>query len=270
MNTGRTVDRPSNALLERANQNRRRRRTVYTSLVAAILLVVVLSFLAPGVRLDVRSSTSSRPLLKPEAQYQQAVNEAVRASVFNRSKLTFSDADIEDAMLKKFPELGAVRASTPVFGDKPVVTVEAAEPALELMSQNGTFVIDTTGKAVILISNLPDPSALHLPLVVDQTGSLVTLNKSVLPATEVAFIREIIAQLSAKGFKASRVTLPKAANEVDVSLQGRAYTVKFNTQSSTARQQAGTFLATIKQLQNQHTIPAQYVDVRVEGRAYYK
>jgi hypothetical protein len=45
--------------------------------------------------------------------------------------------------------------------------------------------------------------------------------------------------------------------------------VKFNVQSN-AREETGTFLAAKNYLDGQHTVPHQYIDARVTGRAYYK
>jgi hypothetical protein len=64
--------------------------------------------------------------------------------------------------------------------------------------------------------------------------------------------------------------LPPAASELDVQLNGRPYFVKFNLQSNNPRGEAGTFLATIAQLSRQNIVPGHYVDVRVDGRAYYQ
>ncbi len=66
------------------------------------------------------------------------------------------------------------------------------------------------------------------------------------------------------------MTLPVGTSELDVRLAGQPYSVKFNLESGTARQQAGTFLATESKLKSQNVTPAEYIDVRVDGRAYYK
>jgi hypothetical protein len=271
VNTGRTPDRPSNAVLERASRNRQRRRVVYTSMAGLIALLFLISVLTPHAKLVMESTPASKPLLKSDAQYSQAADQAVSDSLLNRSKLTLNASRIDTELLGQFPELSDVHVSAPVIGSKPVVTLTAATPALQLMTGNGgTFVIDTTGKAVVLVSNVSNPAALHLPLVVDKTNLPVKLGQPALSESSVAFMREIVAQLAAKHVNVSKLTLPAAANEIDASLQGRAYTVKFNTQSSSARQQAGTFLAVVTRLDKLHTQPSQYVDVRVEGRAYYK
>jgi hypothetical protein len=65
------------------------------------------------------------------------------------------------------------------------------------------------------------------------------------------------------------MVLPVQTNELDVNLAGQSYFVKFDLQENDPRQQAGTFLATIASLKSQNITPTKYVDVRVDGRAYY-
>jgi hypothetical protein len=91
-----------------------------------------------------------------------------------------------------------------------------------------------------------------------------------LPAASVGFIQTVIAQLAAKQFVVSGMTLPAAASELDAQLAGQPYFVKFNLESDNPRGEVGTFLATIAQLRRQNIVPAKYVDVRVDGRAYYQ
>ena len=79
-----------------------------------------------------------------------------------------------------------------------------------------------------------------------------------------------MAQLTAKQYTISALTLPAGTSELDASLSGLPYIVKFNLQATNARQQVGTFLATAGRLSSQHITPAKYVDVRVDGRAYYQ
>ncbi|MGH7241431.1 MAG: hypothetical protein ACREGB_03995, partial [Candidatus Saccharimonadales bacterium] len=66
------------------------------------------------------------------------------------------------------------------------------------------------------------------------------------------------------------MALPPAAYELDVKPAGVGYFVKFNMHEDTARQQAGTFLAVRERLVSQGVTPGSYIDVRLDGRAYYK
>jgi hypothetical protein len=133
-----------------------------------------------------------------------------------------------------------------------------------------SFVVDENGKALIAAARVPDLAALKLPVVNDESGIRLTEGKTVLSGSAVSFMRVILAELSAQNVSMQRLTLPAATSELDVYPIGVQYYVKFNLQSQTALQQVGTYLATIEKLREQGITPAQYIDVRVDGRAYYK
>jgi hypothetical protein len=66
------------------------------------------------------------------------------------------------------------------------------------------------------------------------------------------------------------MTLPPAASELDVQIVDQPYFIKFNLENDDPRQQVGTYIATQAYLTSQHITPAHYIDVRVDGRAYYE
>jgi hypothetical protein len=67
----------------------------------------------------------------------------------------------------------------------------------------------------------------------------------------------------------SSLTLPKTAQELDLRTKDRPYYVKFYL-GGDALLQAGQFLATRRQFDTSNTQPAEYLDVRVEGKIFYK
>jgi hypothetical protein len=86
----------------------------------------------------------------------------------------------------------------------------------------------------------------------------------------VSFIKTVAAQLSAQHIGVKAMVLPPAADELDVYLAGQPFYGRFNLETGTALQQTGTFVAVWRQLQGQGTTPRDYIDVRIDGRAYYK
>lgn len=86
----------------------------------------------------------------------------------------------------------------------------------------------------------------------------------------MAFIQTVLYQLQQKHIVVTMLVLPAASREFDLYIDGARYYGKFNLASDTARQQAGTFLATKHYLEGKGLAPQEYIDVRVDGRAYYK
>ncbi len=241
-----------------------------------VLLLVVLICVVNALSLSTNprvlplTSGTDIGLLHQTAIYQQAASQLLGSSVWNRNKLTVNISQINRAMLDRFPELSHVSVTLPLLSQRPIVYVQTARPALILVTRDGSFVISDSGKALLSTSSLAPDTDLRVPLITDQSGLTVSLNHQALSSDDMRFVQTLIGQLSARHFSVSSMLLPNATSELDVRLAGQPYAVKFNLQSGEARQQVGTFLATQAKLQSQNIIPAQYIDVRVEGRAYYQ
>lgn len=210
-------------------------------------------------------------LLHNEKTYEAAVNRYLDSSIWNGNKLTVNTTAVSTHLQHDFPELTSVSVALPLVGHRPVVYIRAAAPRMLLMTTSGqSFVIDENGKALIAGARLPNLATLKLPVVSDESGITITEGKTVLSSSAVSFIQIVLAELSAQQVALQRLTLPAATSEVDVYPSGVPYYVKFNMQSDTALQQTGTYLATLARLREQGITPAQYIDVRVDGRVYYK
>ena len=242
--------------------------------------LLVLSLLVLGVYL---MTLSTEPVVRPLSDtdglfirsgdvYASAAEETLSSSLWNRSKLTVDPQSVESAMEKEFPELASVNVVVPFFGNRPVIYLEPAKPALILTALNGNYVLDETGKVLMNQANVPAGFKMpNLPVVADQSNLKAELNESAITEDDVQFIKAIVGQLNAKGVKYEGLTLPAGASELDVKIAGKPYYVKFNMQDRKhAREQAGTFFATEQELTRKKITPSQYIDVRVEGRAYYR
>ncbi len=210
------------------------------------------------------------PLLHDKAVYQEAASQLLASSIWNRNKITVNTSSMNQQLQARFPELSDVSTTLPLLSKRPIIYIETAKPALILITRDGSFVVGQTGKALLLTANLPAHTSLSLPLVTDQSGLRVKLGSQALSSDDTSFIKTVIAQLSAKRIAVSSMLLPSATSELDVRIADHPYAIKFNLESGEARQQVGTFLATQAKLDSQHVVPAQYIDVRVEGRAYYQ
>lgn len=238
--------------------------------IALVFSVVNIATLSPDTKVVSLTGNEATTFLHDESQYKNASDKLLTSSIWNKNKITVNVDQINKEIVKQYPELSSVNLSLPLLSKRPILYIQTAEPALVLNSQQGSFVIDNSGKALILKDNVPKSTDLALPIVNDQSGLKVNLNKQVLSSTNVSFIRTVVDQLKAKKYEVSTMTLPAAASELDVGLIGQPYIIKYNLRTNNAREQTGTFLATINKLQSQNITPAKYVDVRVNGRAYYQ
>lgn len=239
-------------------------------LVAVVASLTNVLSLSNTVRVVPLTDGANRSLLRPTKIYQEEIAQELSHSIWNDNKITFDSGSLSRYLLTQFPELSSVSVTVPLLAHRPVVYIEPAQPVLILIAGNGSFVVDSSGRT---LSTAINPAALDeptLPVVDDQNRFDVPINGQALSADNVSFIQTVVGQLAAKQFTVSTMSLAAGASELDVHLNGQPYFVKFNLESSNPRGEAGTFLATISQLHRQNITPTQYVDVRVDGRAYYK
>ncbi len=270
-NTGRNVQRESpQGRASKKSTFWLRRPSLLMAGMAALVLAAFMLSLSPQAKVVPVTAGGTTAVLRDTATYQVAANKLLGSSVLNRNKITIDTRKVSTGLAAQFPELAGASITLPLLAHKPVVYIEPAQPIFILAAHNGSFLIDRSGKAILLQDNVAAQALLKLPTVTDQSNLPVTLGHLVVPATSVKTIQAINAQLAAKGFQVTAMALPSAASELDVNLAGQPYFIKFSLQTDNARQQAGTFLATQSQLKKQNITPAHYIDVRVAGRAYYQ
>jgi hypothetical protein len=242
-------------------------------LVAGIVLIVcVLDILHLSTTPKVISltTTSNNYFLQPTSIYEVAATKLFKSSLLNDNKLTINTSDIKQKLQQQFPELSDVSITLPLMSHRPIVYIAPTTPSVVLSTVSGSFVLDNNGKALIRADAVADLSKLGLPTVVDQSGLAVKADEVALPSNSVAFIQSVVAELHAKAIPVNGLTLPAAAYELDIKPSGVGYFVKFNLHSTNVLQQVGTYLAVRTRLASQNITPASYIDVRLDGRAYYK
>ncbi len=240
-------------------------------LAAAAIAICFLYVLGvdPSPKVIQVSSTSVVPLYREAGVYQEAARTIISGSLLNYNKLTIDRQKVARELKGQFPELATAEVSLPLMGRRPVIHIAPKAPALILTSQQGGFVVDEQGVAIADVSKIVRLDKSNLPIVEDVTGVELEAGRAVLPASDVKFIREISRQFSNKGLTISSLSLPAVASELHVKLEGLQYYIKFDMLGD-ARQQAGTLFAVQQRLQAEGKLPAEYIDVRVHERAYYK
>lgn len=235
-------------------------------LIAASL--VYASILDPNPRLSVEE-TASAAILSDHSVYIAAAQGYLKESIFSRSKLLVDTKTIESKLLEEFPELRSATITIPLTGRRPILTLKAADPRLLLTTTDGNYIIDSAGWAVLKVADTELSSQLGLPTVQDATSLEINIGQVALTAREAAFISELNHQLAAKAVAIDSIILPPLANELHLRPTGQPYFVKFNMLED-ARQQAGAFLATQARLERDGLRATEYIDVRVEEKAFFK
>lgn len=238
---------------------------------ALLVCLVELLVLSANVKIMSADPDSQSYLLHNTASYAQAANQLFADSFTNRNKVTVNTDEIVEKLRAEFPELSDVSITLPLIGHRPIVYVQANRPALILVEDGQRLLLSRDGRVEARADRVSRSATQGLPVVSDQSGlSPQADGTTALSAAEVSFIQTVLFELQHSDVKPSTLSLPAAAQELDVSIASQPFILKFNMQSGTARQQAGTFLATWQYLKQQHIVPNKYIDVRVDGQAYYK
>ena len=270
LNTGRQIARSETAEQARAaSRFWRQRLGLGVLLLTSLICLGYISTLSTQPRIVV-ADASAGPGSKNTAQYETAAAEILSSSVFNQNKITISTTALAQRLAARFPELATVSVSLPLLTHRPVITITNNQPVLLLATADGSYALDSNGTALLTGAALSAVSDLHLPLITDESTVKAVVRQQALTADNVHFILTVVAQLKARHLAVDSLTLPAAASELDIRLAGQPYYVKFNLASNSSLQQLGTLLAVYDRLHDQQITPGQYIDVRVDGRAYYK
>jgi hypothetical protein len=268
VNLGRQAERQRTTPRKTMELMAQRTGLVALAVIILILIVNILS-LSPNPKIKLLDPSSQIQLTPTTtAEYQSAAKKALSGSILNSNKLTVDTEAVSNKLMDEYPDLVSVNVTVPLVSRQPTVYVEPSQPALVLVEPKASYEINTNGRA-IATSVSQQGFGKSLPVVVDQSGLNVAVHSQPLSANYVNFVLEVVGQLNAKGYTVSQMTLPNGTDELDASIAGQPYFVKFNLESNDPRQQAGTFLATINYLKSKNITPSKYVDVRLDGRAYY-
>ncbi len=238
------------------------------------LLVITASFIyilslstSPKVIIVNQQDQATQSLLRSADTYQQATQKILEGSIFNRSKVSINTTSVAHSLQEQFPEISEATVSLPLINRRPIVYIQITQPVFFLNKGNEIFAIDQQGRVIMKgDANLPKSNLIHIE---DQTSQAVEVSKPFLPARQVKFMQDIAAQLKNKGITDISFVLPPLPDVVYVKIKDRPYLVKMTFQND-PRLQAGTFLAVKDKLEADKITPAEYIDVRVDERAYYK
>lgn len=236
--------------------------------VSIIALLAYVSMLSHTPIVTIEADKDSRSLQRDKDVYADFISNTLKQGG-NRNKLTFNNQELSSTIQKQFPEVSEVEVSLPIIGKNPQIHLGISTPSFVLAGTSGAFYINKQGVPLVKLSDVVNKIS-DTPVVVDESGIAVYVGKQALPVETVEFISEVIRQLQIAGLETKSIVLPARANELQIQLKDRPYVVRFNTLGD-PRVQAGSYLAIRNKLKTgDRGVPEQYVDVRVEGRAYLK
>lgn len=214
--------------------------------------------------------TFAREEVWDASAYQSATQELLHQSWFNYAKPTVRAEAISRELQNQFPEIAHAEVRIALVERRPLVRITLREPKLLVVTpEDQVYMIDRHGQAFTAIEGSQIETG-DLPVVYDQIGGIaITAGEQALPKETVRFIEAVSLQFAEADIAIASIALPAVANELHVRPQGDDFVGKFDI-TSDARLQAGTFIATYNRLKRDNISPDEYIDARVQGRAYYR
>ncbi|MEO8862709.1 MAG: hypothetical protein ABI354_00095 [Candidatus Saccharimonadales bacterium] len=268
LNVGRKRQGPAALIAVTSSRIKRRHLpelVAWFAIVVAIMYSLTLQT-APRINVVSQPGTVSR---SPEV-YKDDVQSIWQSSFLNRSKLTVKTGDIRGGIQKQFPEIVDIDIELPLLGRRPAITLTTAAPAFVLSSTNGSFYVDRNGKVLALVKDVSKNNVGTLIKLIDETQTHATPGRRVVSQPAADYLIKLNQLLSSAHLNVDSITMPpKAANEADVRITGEAYFVKFLI-GSNEQQGVGALVAVQAKLDNDHVTPKEYIDLRVDEKAFYR
>lgn len=257
------------AVSERVRRVRSTGKVLISILIALVLLAAAAynATLQQEVSVSIAGKPEERLLLQNAKVYQDAVQRILAQKPAYRTKLTIDTDGINKQLLQDYPELSAADVSLPLIGRTPSLQLQPAPVAARLVASNGqSYVLSSDGRA---ISTNVDAAPVSSPMLTDQSGVVVSVGAQVLPRDDMRFITRLQYQLASQDLKIESMLLPAAGRQLHIKLDGKSYVVKFSF-AGDVLQQVGAYRSVQKKLDRDGITPAEYIDVRVGDRSYYK
>ena len=232
-----------------------------------ILIVVLIAALVYSLILIPEPAViASSQAYRSSSQYASLLKSDF-SGLSNKNKISFNETAVVNRIQQQFPEVSAARVELPFFSEQPKVRLLISPPAFKIKSSGKIYIVDEQG--VVVTDQYGQSRFANLPIVEDQSGFRATVGKPVLSSAAAGFIGSVIKQCRRAKVPLAIMTLPPIPQEFNLRTNDEPYYVKFYL-GGDPNIQSGQFLAARQKFSQAHITPAQYLDVRVAGKIFYK
>ena len=251
----------------RKTTKRGRTRKYLIRLLDSVLIILLLAGLAYSLLVKSTPQIQLNDSTYHSAADYQAVAAKQLGSLKNRNKITLNEQSVIDALQAKFPEIASASLELPIFSETPIIHLTVAKPNFFLSNNGQDYIIDSEGVATNVANKLPQIK--NLTTLSDQSGFTARPGQQVLSAQSVSFINNLLVQTNRASVPVKSLVLPPQAEELDLRTTDQSYYVKFYLGGDPILQ-TGQLLAARHNFAQSGKQPAEYLDVRVPGKVFYK
>lgn len=203
---------------------------------------------------------------RSDSQYKEAAAKYLQP-LKNQNKITVDESEVTEGIMRSFPEVDTASVRLPIIGQTPRIEIAVSPPSLFLHSQGKVFILDERGRIIGLAGDFPRVKGLQT--VKDESGFTAETGKQILNSSATTFIKLLSAQMKKSNVAIESLSLPAVAYELHFRPAGSSYYVKFFLNGEPS-QQIGQFLSARQHFSANNINPAEYLDVRVQGKIFYK
>lgn len=241
-------------------------RQHWFGLIAAIVLVVSSVYI---ITLSMTPQvTVNGTVYRATTEYNQLAQSALKSNVLNVLKPTLQRAAIEKRLKEQIPEAKTVQVSSPLLGRRANVVITMDEPAA-VMKQGNTQDLIVSERGRLLLAATQSKGTTDLPVIINNTGVTGKAGEQFLRPDDMRSLLQLMQQVKLSGSSASFVLPPQTREIIMLEPSRGVYQVRFLF-GDTMLQQFGAMRATQKKLQELGQTPAEYMDVRLGNKVFYK
>lgn len=247
---------------------RRKRRQILWGLVMLFMVIAALLYVISqyigGVEIDEVLPAGIAISAEDQSRYQSEVISYLQKHPSERFLFSLESQKLSDTVRKKYPEVESVKLSGGSW-IKGNFTLTLRKPVASWKLSNRQYFVDVNGEA--FEKNYFAPPSVN---IVDNSGAVVAKGNTVVSQKFLRFLGRLVALAGESGLgQISEASLPpNTTRQIDIKLEGRGYVIKTHID----RDPAGEIedLRRVIQYLETRKITPSYIDVRVEGRAFYK
>ena len=235
------------------------------SAAVVVLLSVLLFQLIGSVVLTSGSADLSRSFSSKEEEYREAISSYFGTQPVERLKFLLNEEALTNYVGGVFPEVKTLKLSEDNNLAEARFVIEFRKPVAGWQIKDRQYYVDSEG--VVFEENYFISPGVQ---IVDESGVDVQQGGGVVASGRLlGFVGRVVSLSESGGHKVTKVVLPEGTTRrLDVTYEGVAPTIRFSVDRGAGEQVSEATLS-ISHLASRG-LSAQYIDVRVAGRAVYR
>ena len=243
----------------------KRRRNIGAIFTLVLVVIIVLGALLVQFTGRVVVSGSSAPLSRSieAAPYEKAILDYLGVHPVERLRFALNEAELSDFVASQLPEVSGVRLTSTNNVVESNFTITFRDPVAGWQINGNQYYVDTTG--VVFRNNYYETPTVQ---IIDQSGISPEQGSIVASARLLSFVGRVVALAGQGSYAVTQAILPSGTTrEIEIRLKDVQPLMKLSIDRG-AGEQVEDMIRSLKYLQSNGKA-AQYIDVRVSGRAVY-